>query len=63
MFHYERTYGIDPRANFVLAFEKSKQGTAAKTILFDDKVLGAGPVMLSVSPEDLQNIPELKLPE
>lgn len=63
MFHYERTYGIDPRAAFVLAFPKKKNGTAVtgKTLLFNDRHLGTGPVMLTITSESLNNVPALTL--
>lgn len=64
IFHYERTYGIDPRAAFVLAFPKKKtSGKTAtdKTLLFSDRHLGTGPVMLTVTGEAINTIPELTL--
>lgn len=63
IFHYERTYGIDPRSAFVLAFPKKKgeNNATAKTLLFSDRHLGTGPVMLTITSESLNNVPALTL--
>jgi hypothetical protein len=63
LYSFERTYGIDPRASFVIAFNKSKTPGAAKTLMYSDQALGTGPILLSISASDLQQIPELSLPE
>jgi hypothetical protein len=63
LFHFERTYGIDPRSTFVLAFPKSKNLASTKTFIYNDRVLGTGPILLSITSNDLQQIPELSLPE
>lgn len=63
MFHYERTYGIDPRATFVMAFNAKQKSTDSKTLLFTDRVFGSGPVLLTIESSSLQQIPQLYLPE
>jgi hypothetical protein len=63
MYHYERTYGIDPQASIVLAFDNKKSGAASrnKTLYFNDNHFGVGPVMLTISAQSLSQTPELTL--
>ena len=63
MFHYERTYGIDPRACFVLAFDAGSRNPGKKTLMYNDRVFGAGPVMLSIDAASIEEIPQLILSE
>ncbi|MEM9022090.1 MAG: hypothetical protein AAGB22_00010 [Bacteroidota bacterium] len=60
--HYENTNGLRPDHQFVLAFEQGNSPTTeAKTLLFDDRVLGNGPVRLTIAKNDLLAIPDLTL--
>ncbi|MDQ3110676.1 MAG: hypothetical protein M3R17_12350 [Bacteroidota bacterium] len=61
MFHYERTYGIDPRATFVMAFSSRGNSGADKTLLFSDHTLGVGTVLITISGNDIKNTPALTL--
>lgn len=63
LYHYERTYGIDPQASIVLAFENKTAGKAVgnKTIVIDDRHFGTGPVMLTISAQALGVVPQLTL--
>lgn len=61
MFHYERTYGIDPRATFVMAFPARKNKASDKTFLFSGDRLGVGPVLITISGDDIKNTPALIL--
>lgn len=61
MFHYERTYGIDPRATFVMAFPANRNKPADKTFLFSGDRLGVGPVLITISGNDIKNTPALIL--
>jgi hypothetical protein len=59
--HYERTYGLAPYNNFVLAFSKPKtkgnDNITSKIIVFNDKIMGTGKVMLKIESKDLNNVP------
>lgn len=68
LFHFERSYGIDPRSTFIVGFPyKAKEGIQVgepardKIFLFDDHELGTGPVMIALKAEDLASIPKLNL--
>jgi hypothetical protein len=62
-YHYERNFGISPENNILLGFEipaSSSNDVHDKTIIYDDKLLGNGIVMLTIKSEDIQQIPALK---
>lgn len=66
LFHFERTYGVDPRSTFILGFPLSNknEGTFSssdKIFLFDDNELGAGPVYMTISADKINQVPLLKL--
>ena len=63
LYHYERTYGIDPRATFVMGFSDKKKSQENKTLMYTDRVFGSGPVLLTIESEDLKMIPQLYLSE
>ena len=58
-YHFERNYGISPKIRFNLAFASSVS-EADRTIYINDKYLGTGPVKMTFSKKDLNNLPELK---
>lgn len=67
LFHFERTYGVDPRSTFLIGFPFSKSSgmnipvSADKTFFFDDHELGTGPVYLTISSKELNQLPPLNL--
>lgn len=67
LFHFERSFGIDPRSTFVIGFPLGKKdgpggiSTADKIFLFDDHELGAGPVMLAIQARQISMLPTLNL--
>jgi hypothetical protein len=64
LFHFERTYGVDPRSTFLLGFDITtlKNGNTPAELIFgyDDKELGTGPVLFTFSPDKLLNLPSVK---
>lgn len=60
LFHMERNYGLAPYNNFVLGFAATKNEND-KQVEIHDRVFGVGKVILKVSKEDIENIPQLKL--
>lgn len=62
LFHFERNYNIAPFNNFLLGFELTKDGATQtnKTVLYDDHLLGTGPVLITVSGDDIAALPNLK---
>lgn len=66
LFHYERTYGIDPRAAFVVGFDNKRENKQRKPVsdrrfVFNDRILGTGPVQLTIGADRLQTLPTLAL--
>lgn len=58
-YHFERNYGISPKIRFNLAFAASVS-EADRTVYINDRYLGTGPVKMTFSKKDLDNLPELK---
>ena len=64
LFHFERTYAVDPHSTFLLGFPKSttvSDGSLSKTFVFKDRELGTGPIILAIEQENIERIPSLKL--
>lgn len=60
LFNYVRSYGLSPRADFILGFDKADEKTIHdKLIVFEDKVFGGGIIKLKISEADIKDIPEL----
>lgn len=60
LFNYVRSYGLSPKADFVLAFSKNTQAQINdKLIVIEDKIFGGGIIKLKIAKEDIKNIPEL----
>jgi hypothetical protein len=66
-FHSERNFNLSPENHILLGFEKAKtngtQSAKDKTLIYYDRLLDCGLVLLTIKAEDLQNLPELKLAE
>lgn len=60
IFHFERTYGIAPYADFMMAFKTNPVKDKDMDLLIDDNVFGNGLVKFSYSGKDIENIPTLK---
>lgn len=58
LFHFERNYGVAPYNNIVLGFPKPTQENA-KTLVFNDQILGIGKIKLKI--ENIDNIPNIIL--
>lgn len=59
LFNYVRSYGLSPRADFIIGFKKtSSKNIEDKLVVVDDKVYGGGIIKLKILAEDLENIPE-----
>lgn len=58
--HFERDYGISHFAKIVLAFEKSNNVAADKTLIFNDRQFGAGTVSMTILSQSLNNLPKIK---
>lgn len=69
MYHFERVYGLEPSATFVLAFPlltqeqagSGKRSYTDKTIGYTDQVFGGGNIYMTIRGEDLNRLPEIKL--
>ena len=64
--HFERTFGLAPYCNFVLGFKLSENSPGKivthfsdKTLIYNDRVLGIGPIKLTVKGNNIKNIPKL----
>lgn len=62
LYHFERYYNAAPFDKLVLAFEKGEKGTS-KTLVYNDQVLGVGPVAFHLSEDIIENIPQLIIKE
>lgn len=60
LFHFERNYGVAPYNNIVLGFPKPTQENA-KTLVFNDQILGIGKIKLKIEKENIDNIPNIIL--
>jgi hypothetical protein len=60
LYHFERTYSLSPFNDIVLGFEKEPASAQYdKTLIFQDQALGTGPVQLTISSKDIQQIPSI----
>jgi hypothetical protein len=60
-YHYERTYGLSPDITIVLGFEKrSLPGAGDRAFVFNDHVLGIGPVKFNFDKEVYTQLPALR---
>lgn len=57
-YHFERNYGISPKIRFNIAFQSSLSDND-RTVSINDKYLGTGPVKITFSKKELNNLPEL----
>lgn len=60
LFHFERTYGVVPFADFMLAFNAKIKEPEKFQVIIDDKIFNTGLLKFSYSNTDIQNIPRLK---
>ncbi len=62
LYHFERNYALAPYSNMVLGFKNivKKNIINNKTFIYDDAVLGTGPVQITIKGNDLLQIPKLK---
>lgn len=60
LFHFERNYQLAPYNNIVVAFDSSSV-KADRTFIYDDQVLGIGPVQLTLKASAIENTPQLKV--
>lgn len=61
LYHFERNYGLAPYNNMVLAFEKPMHRDSDRQFIFEDQVLGLGPVKFTIAYQDISSVPPLKL--
>lgn len=60
LFNFVRSYGLSPRADFIMAFDESKKHSANdKLVVVEDKVYGGGIIKFKITKSDIANIPEL----
>ncbi|PCJ87069.1 MAG: hypothetical protein COA57_05165 [Flavobacteriales bacterium] len=67
--HFERTYGVSPYVTFVLGFgndsgsrkSDSRDLKGNLVLIYDDQLLGIGPIRFSVKKEAIEGMPELML--
>jgi hypothetical protein len=62
LYHFERNYGVAPFNVINLAFENKNihaDKPNDKCLVYDDKLFGTGPVLLTIKAETLANLPTL----
>jgi hypothetical protein len=57
---FERTYNIEPYTTFIVAFDREPKDPQNLTFIYDDKILGCGPVSLKFDKSILTSIPTIK---
>ncbi len=61
-YHFERSYDLANHRTFVLAFESKKENIGKdKTLILRSKALGIDPTAITISQNDLNKIPKIKL--
>jgi len=60
IFQFERTYGISPNADFIMAFDAKLEKDKEFQVLIDDMVFSSGLLKFTYSETDIRNIPQLK---
>lgn len=60
LYHFERSYDVTPFSTLMLAFPRTSEASA--TLLYDDQVLGLGPVMMPAHKPTPESLPELIRP-
>lgn len=59
LYHFERAYGMVPFDSFVLGFKKDENQILQKTLIYNDKILGTGPVKIQFDRNTLSNLPTI----
>lgn len=60
VYNYERSYGLSPEVTITVGFAKKLlPENSDRSFVFDDHILGTGPVLLTISKKDLSQLPEL----
>jgi hypothetical protein len=61
LYHFERSYGLDKGNAIVLGFSKTAQFmNQDKELIYADRVLGTGPIHLTISHAAIQQIPPIR---
>lgn len=62
IFHFERTYDLNPELTFLLGFQANanKSQINDKTFIYEDKVFGLGKIKFLFPSEVIKNIPDIK---
>ncbi|MFT4800246.1 MAG: hypothetical protein ACI93N_000004 [Flavobacteriaceae bacterium] len=58
--HFERSYGLSPYDTFLISFPSTLEKTD-KQFVYNDRILGTGPVKFTITKENIDNIPKLIL--
>lgn len=59
LFHFERSYSLSPVTTLVMGFDKAIAGED-RTLVYNDRLLGCGPVQITIDAEDISNVPTVK---
>jgi hypothetical protein len=60
VFHFERTYGVAPFADFIMAFNTYIKEDDQFQVLIDDKAFDTGILKFTYNNKDIHSIPKLK---
>ena len=61
LYHFERNYSMAKHNDIVMAFKKSDSEEQDKMLIFNDRVLGTGPVKFIIEAENIRQLPELQV--
>ncbi|HKC68830.1 MAG TPA: hypothetical protein VKG26_11415 [Bacteroidia bacterium] len=60
MFHFERTFNVEPFGNFLIAFENpNKEKPKEKRFIYEDRNFGTGKVQFTIPEKNLIDLPHL----
>lgn len=60
LYHFERNYNLAKHNDIVLAFRKTSTTHEDLTLIYNDQILGTGPLYFHISASDLSDLPTLK---
>jgi hypothetical protein len=61
LYHFEHTYNLTPYNTIVFGYECEPESSDDVILIYDDQVLGSGPVKFKFDGKDIQAVPTLKL--
>ena len=61
LYHFERSYDLASQISCLVSFNHNQALAPSLILVWEDSILGIGPLRFPFSSEDIQHIPALKL--